>query len=564
VTSPIFQIVDLGDGSGNALSRGYPRTVVRLENSNRPIAKGGVAQLNGKSFGIEHRAADGDAVFYPRSESRSIGLSAVGAEIETILELMRLKDEGRAVWLNPNVGATTIWSVPCFRSLKAMVGPDLAYSRSDNYFAWCSERREIQLYPVDVVPSLFGGPYGRYTRPGNLAFLNKADTPTPTAGGHGWSINTGTPVLAFESEVQSPLVSRRLASLDDLGGMTKIEFATAGGSSQAVEHPATGLTSAANIGAVVYIQTPRQLSVSLLKADASTSDSVIVSASPYVQQIRLAGAQSAGGTTAKLLVAGVGLSTTKYACFAGPVWIGNTINSVNSTPIMPDFTDGLNEPPAETTNQAIGAEINMHPLTFSCIARRASHASCLLELGASSSVAHLLVFVEDTANGQVRAHYDTTPFTSSYSNLDSLISEGDYFHLVVVIDDDDQRIYINGTEVVTDTNALTDGLMTDKKALSRSNSCHEGGGGMMLARLDQHAWTDDEVTEHYLTYFQPIGRNYIAPNFGKTFRITDLDFEPYEVDVATARVKLDLRLKQIKEWAEFSPTALQLLVSETL
>lgn len=545
------ELVDLGESPSTSSQRGFPRTVIPLERNNQTNIN--FAQGDPISRSVLLEGIDGDGSIEPRRKLRRLMVEGT-LTTDQLRDLHALKEEERPLWWCPNVGPTTLWSVPLFAGLDALVGPTLSYSRATGIaYSWDASRQVIDKHPAGEIPIAFGGPYGRYAQPASFAYTNKAAKPHPDSTTTGWTLITGVggqDTINYDDERPTPLLANRgtansqgMAILSAYGITGSVEF----------EHAATGLTSGGAICAVLYVEAPYDITVNLLKADGSTADTAAVTGSPgVVQRVALIGAQSAAGTTADLRVVLDNAVGESFSVFAGPVFIGNANSSTAALASVPDWADATGTVAGVSGETSSGFTLAVPELTISFLARYSDNAWGAVELDSTTDFG---VYFDPTSGGTLYFDYGLASVNASLASAG--LTVGDWMHVVCTLTGSAATIYVNGTQRgTTALGSFIDGYFSSYKSIgghaSGARKC-EGDAGLLLLRLDAHAWSADEISRHRETYARAIGRAMVTQNFGRTFVIDSIGYEIFSVDADKTLYTAEITLRQLKQYDEFAP-----------
>jgi hypothetical protein len=492
---------------------------------------------------------DGNIVLDPRSKRRNVVFRGLLTG-EQLRQIARVREDSRTVYVNPNFDESTFLSVPLFAGPKSIAGPDLTFTDARNY-EWNEESQTLQIGPT--VP---GGPFGSFGRVQLRSVTNKATTPHCGSGGTGWSKQSGDGAALLDPYFPSPVLDRRHSLSGEHGTTVLDAYAT---SEPIFETPAAGLSSGATIAANLYIQTPRQITVRLAKADGTSSYSTTVNGLPGVwQRVFMWGAQSASGTTAKVEVEMDGALSGGYAVRVGPVFVCNA----SQYDSVPDWSDGIK---TSTSLQAsTGISPTQESLTVSAVVKYGPSASWhrgyvhggigILRLGTSA-----LKLRWNYSNGTLEFDPTGSDSLTCVPVVDLIgsgreVAAGDFVHIVCTSRRTQRQIWVNGILVATDNTTLNGGVMDSFKRIGYGSTTQyecSPNTGLCLVRADNRVWSDEEVVRHYNLFGNPLGQNIVAQVYGRTFEIEGCDVEKWAVDGSVYMV--DLTLTQTNEGRDFAP-----------
>jgi hypothetical protein len=475
------------------------------------------------------------------------------------LRLRQLESEDRPVYFCPNFEESTIWMQPFFGNFTEFLRSETPYSiSSPDTVGWTWDETRQAFYPMDswvrsragASPFRLDSPYGIASRPSTHDFTNAATKPQPDSGTTGWSISSGAGTVAYDGNIRMPVVSDADGS-ETSGGITVISTDGSTGPSFAADHSASGLTADADICCSVLVRAvDTSWVIQLLDHSGATVDSTAFSSDKNWHLVKLFGAQSAGGTTAKVRCFSASGDNREITIQCGTVFIGEMPESMSQTNLwpIPDFMTGDQDGQLYSKNE--GPTIS-GGFTVSILVQHQEGEYPIFILGTGSDA--ITVWRQDGDTELTLSGVTGGAPTRTFAQAG--VDVGDYYMVTVVGDVDGVSVYMNG--VLANGGGGGSGIevqqMTDLKrvGVAASNASWLEMGGVNLFRIDNEPWTAARVLRHYNTYGAPGGIIYVAPTIGWTMYIESLDFEPYNMTDGKLMVQGSIMLAGLNAIPEF-------------
>jgi len=485
------------------------------------------------------------------------------------LRLRQIESQDRAIYFCPNIDPSTVWMQPLLGNQTDFVRQDTVFAdHSSDDFGWeWDQERQLFYRQTEwcqsangATPFTLGGPYGIASRPGVHDFTNGATNPLPSNTGTGWSNVGGAGTVSYDNETRLPDAGDPDTSGSE-GGITVLASDGATGSTGTeFQHSATGLGSGAQIVCSVLVRTHDAGWTARLKDDSGTvvSSKIINDSAGQWVLVRLQGEQDASGTTADVSLLHPDGHTVETTIEVGTVFISSmpiTMQTGFTWP-FPDFVETSQD--QALTGDNLGAELAAG-FTVSCIVQHEAKSYPVCYLGSATAYRLWIRRSEGNENLLVTLGSSDTSGNATLKTFSELgISTGDYFHLVVTVGTNGVSTYINGELVNTPSGDDYDvGIIDNWKYVGTLPASFlddlgwKENGGMCMFRIDKSVWGASQVARHYATYFQPGGTAYVAPTLGWTFRIAELEWEPFNLDDGSLMVRGTIELKGLQADPKF-------------
>lgn len=512
-------LVSFGEDAAAAPFLGHQFTEIAISEPNgqdasNPSAVGAVA----RDRIIEGTDGQDTAVTMRKMSDVDFAIDYVDAATKARIE--RLFHDGRPIYVCPNVGPSTRWSFPLQRGLADFAGrKTLANARAGIVYCWDEVEKVFRSWSAANTAIDFNGHWTRYLR-AQEGHANKAAYPHPTSTGHGWTVFAGTATLAYTEEMLSPVLRQRTIA-NQKGVVTCYGSPPA---AVAIQHDSTATLSTTNAvtASVCAAWTGSAIFMLLSVATSTVVEAKQITGDGTFQLVKLGGANAAAANQYRIRIYLVETSSKKQAMIIGPTRISSTYSAA-AIPDGEDWNDGT------TGEDYISAsDANDHLLmdfTFSCFLRWSYYGAGLLMMGAPTFQFN-------------KTAYDALVVTSlgaaspmTFSNVQATLGAagggwaiGDWIHLVLRGSvANGIGLWING--IPHGSNGTEPWEPADYGSAMRIGY-FLAGGGMSHARMDAAAWTQQEITDHYHTYFEDRGRGIVEPLFGKVFAIDELRLAP--------------------------------------
>lgn len=479
------------------------------------------------------------------------------------LRLRQLESQERRVYFCPNVEEATVWMQPLLgnwteflrRETPPSVGP------ADNVgWVWDDVRKTFYRQTLwarsraGASPFHLDSPYGICSRPSVNAFNNRAAEPVPTSTATGWTIDgVSGGTIEYDNETRLPEAGDPDNSSTS-GGVTAIESDGATGIFFAAYHSGSSLPADEDICAAVLVRTnDPNWQAQLQDATSSAIETKDVTPGDW-QLIKLQGAQSGGGTTARVVLINDEGDDRKATIQVGTVFISTMpedFSAVSGDWPFPDFVLGTQE--AQLYSQSEGPVLS-GGWTVSIAVQHKDRTYPIVYLGSSPD--SLQVRRVDPSDWiGVTVGGSNTEGNTTAKTLSSLgVEDGDWYLLTIVNGSDGIRSYINGQLASAAPSGIVScGTIDDTKYVGNSPTVTRWAEnqGFALFRIDAVAWSAERVLRHYNTYLAPSGVAYVAPTIGWRFYIASFDYEPYNMDDGNLVVRGRLVLEGTKADPEF-------------
>lgn len=427
-------------------------------------------------------------------------------------EIERMQVDGRTVYFCPNMGPDTVWSFPLVNSLSDFTGNKvLVNDRSFAAYWWDESDRVIRSVSTNETIFPFRGAWNRYllTQSG---MANEAEFPVPDS--LMFSIASGALVSSgVSSDFPTPILENRGTSDD------KVYFASkaAGGTVSLATDSNTGMGTTNDICAAITCAWSGLASFLLYDiAVSSLVDSVTgVQGDGKMQIIRLAGANP--GASQYRLVVTLQDYAIAQTLMVGSVFFGESDHVSGSAdakcldwakPTTSD-SDDVKDDGSSTPAPRIG------DATISFFFKWTGTVAGILQIG-DSPYLRVWKISNDTI-----AVYDSAGLSKSFASIS--LADGEWGHFALVLSDT-ISLYVNGDLHPSSGSAFGPLDYGDELYVGcESGGVHHlDGSGLSHMRMDRGAWTEEDVQNHYDTYFNSAGRGVVEPLFGRKLLIEDL------------------------------------------
>ena len=511
-------LVAFGEDAAAAPFLGHQFTEIALseptgQDASNPAAVGIVA----RDRIIEATDGQDTAVTMRKMSDVEFAIDFVNASTKARLE--RLSHDGRAIYICPNVGPSTRWSLPLQRGLADFAGrKTMGNGRTGIEYCWDETEKVFRSWAAGETPIDFNGRWTRYLR-AQEGHANKAAYPHPTSGGHGWSVYLGTATLTYTEEILSPVLRQR--TITNQKGV--VTCYANGGVACIIQHSsaATLSTTYSVTASICAAWTGDALFMLLGTASGTVVASTTVTGDGTFKLVKLGAANSLAANQYTVRILLVDSGTKKQAMIIGPTLIANAIGTA-AIPDVEDWNDGT-----VSNDNISSSDSNDHILTdftFSCFLRWSYYQAGVVLLGPSTFQAYKTAYDALVVNSLGA----TSPMV--FSNVQATLgvsggwNTGDWIHFVL------RGSITNGIGLwVNGSPHSLNGTEAWEPADYGSNfrvGWYLPSGGMSHARLDATAWTQQQITDHYHTYFEDRGRGIVEPLFGKVYAIEELRLSP--------------------------------------
>lgn len=439
----------------------------------------------------------------------------------TKAKLERLYHDGRELYFCPNVGPSTRWSFPLQRGLADFAGrKTIATNRAQKIFLWDEDEKVFRSWAANTPAIAFGGHWTRCLRTVR-GVANAATYPHPTSTGHGWSFLAGSGTLTYTESILSPVLEKRTVA--NQRGVVAC-YANAGTIAVLIiDSTATLSTSNSVIANVCVAWQGTAIFVLLPTAGGTIVDSKQVEGDGTFQFIKLGGTNTDAVNQYRVQVYLVDCGSKKQAAIFGPTMIASYVMA--TSPDRDDWNEG-----AVAFDLVEHADTVAHLITdftFSCFFRWAPVRAGLVVIGNN------VLSVQKRVGDEIQVISAGALSPMSWTNVQAQLGAGgkwgvgDWIHLVVRGSGaGGLALFINGEPHPSNGTEPWEPSDTDYRIkLGSAYGDFLPDSGISHVRLDAVAWSDQEIVDHYHTYFER-GRGVVEPLFGKVLTIDELSLSP--------------------------------------
>jgi len=431
-------------------------------------------------------------------------------------EIERLYHDGRSVFLSPNFGPDTMWSFPLQRTTDDFTGnKTMSTVRACKNYEWDVIDKVFRTFDNNEPSIVIHGAWNRYFR-SHSANANFATKPHPDSTTTGWAAGFGSPVISYTEDIPTPLLSNR--GVTNAKGVTLVAVPAI--LSSVIHTSTASLSTTQTVCGSLCIAWKGQIDVKLQDVGGGTVyDGVTVTGDGTFQLIRLSGANSNASNDAEIQIVFLETATETQIAMIGPVYIGDGGTSVPGR--FPDWNDGTIT--TDITSETDTVENLLADVTISFFFQWSETDNGFIRFGGTPQVG---IIKRAAGNIVVSLTAGNTTFTNIESEFG--ISAGDWLHCVVTLGANGRNLYINGQAhslnvTFTDWNPEHYDEILD---LGYFGGWVLDESGLSHVRADRREWTQQEVTDHYDTYFKDFGRGIIEPAFGKEMIIDTMEWVP--------------------------------------
>lgn len=464
-------------------------------------------------------ATDGRDVAVNLRKLSQIVLAIDYVSSETKAALERLYHDGRELYFCPNVGPSTRWSFPLQRSLKDFAGrKTLACARAATAYYWDDVEKVFRSWAANNAAFDFNGAWTRYLR-AQEGMVNCSPYPHPAATGHGWTVFTGTATLAYTEDIPSPVLQQRTVA--NQRGVLKVNPTAVG--AVVLRHTSNATLSTTNSAtAALCIAWHGNIVVSLQTVGGAViANSGTITGDGTFRLIKLGAANSPAVNQYVVQVIMTTSGTKLQAALIGPILIASDMVAA-ALPDIEDWNAGSAASDAITASDSM--DHCVMDMTFSCFLRWSQFEAGILSLGAG-----LAFQLYKTAYDAIIVASPGAASPMTFSNVQAQLGVadgwgvGDWIHFVLRCSHAGGiALFINGR--AHPQNGTEPWEPADFDSAMRIG-WYLPSGGMSHARLDAAAWSDQDIVDHYHTYFER-GRGVVEPMFGKVVSIDEISLTP--------------------------------------
>lgn len=464
-------------------------------------------------------ATDGSDVLVRSKKLRDMAFDIDYISTAKKEQLERLIEDGRTVYLCPNVGPDTEWSFPLMRSLSDFMGrKTMANTRAEANYFWDETDKVMRSWENNETAFMLNGRWQRFLRT-TYASTNRAAYPHPNSTSTGWTVFSGSPTISYTEEILTRCLSYRQVTGNK--GVTVVQAPN--GVACTIKHAATGLDTTNDVVATIVCKWYGQIVVYLKGPTSIYEITSSITGDGTWQTIHLGGANADSASTADVYISLVDAAGKRQVMLIDTVYIGND-NRAYAHPKIPDWHDGTSVQDAianTDSNDLIPTDLTISFMAKYAEDMRNGYFYCGSSLSAYINYGPTLVFTHPGA---------LSP--QLFSNLDTnfSLSPGDWFHCVIRCSHAGGiELFINATahpsnstsaewEPMNFGSTLNIGTVGTGASLDQGGMCH--------LRCDTVAWTDQQIQDHYDTYFHEKGMGVIEPVFGKPMYIESMQLDP--------------------------------------
>lgn len=446
----------------------------------------------------------------------------VSAEVKA--EIERLQLDGRTVYFCPNMNAETRWSFPLQRSLEDFTGnKTLENTRAGDAYLWDPVDKVFRVFDDDEPQLGFHGAWSRFLRTQSNQ-PNKATNPFPAAVGHGWTVVAGTVTFTYSEDMLTPILSRR----SETGSNGVLFCEGAGGLTASIKHGSVAISSTLSVvGSICMAWTGDAVLILKDGASGTTYDTVLVAGDGTFQLTHLSGINSNAATSAEIVVVLADTNVQDQSIIIASVLISNGRNNTETKPRVIDwsFPTSGNPDLIEETDSVVPL-ITEGTLTF--FAQMADTTVGYVQIGNVGKRLEIF-FHEDDHFSIIFTGGTSKSFSSMTSEFGLVV--GQWYHFALTMGADGGfSLYVNGEAHSTNGSvAFESGYFDSTLVLGFGSGGYLDNSGISHLRLDGKEWTQQEVKDHYATYFKGAGRGVVEPLFGKELVIEAIDWVPNTV-----------------------------------
>jgi hypothetical protein len=555
-----IELVALEEFPVNSTKRGYARRVISLLEKEEAIRgfAGNLGQPNSNDLDYVQRDTLGSLSRVQRIHARGIKLALDKITTLQKRDIELLRESRRPVYFCPNIGRHTTHSFPFTRSEKSLINAAPTVTRGGNAYVWDEREQVMQKFSANKAAMGFNGHYSRYLRT-TFAQANFANRPHPTSAGVGWTLSAGSGSAAYSSAIASPVLAQ--SNIGGQEGVAVLEAQTSA-TKTVFDMSATGLSTTLMLVGSVVIRGYGQVIIYLYSSATPVAASVVTLNGNW-QLVKLYGQNLAASTNASIKIEfqDVDTGANQYQCAAqvGPVLItnGNESTAATMTEYGADWVDTSAvgaETLMTTDDEVLGAENTVSFITRWSLAQlgffylqgtNTWKASKTPTLGSPADALRM-----QWGDGIYRTF---STISASVPGM-SALAVGDWIHVAFVQSRNvstgisSGTLYVNGQPHATPiTNVGTAGVGGGTNLIiGRAQGVGQAlnDSGLSMFRIDNVAWSPQEVLNHYHTYFSNVGRGVVEPMFGREFSIEHLALEPDGFDNDGQRWSGDLELEQ--------------------
>lgn len=444
-------------------------------------------------------------------------------------QIEKLYHDARTVYLSPNAGPETLYSFPLQGDLTDFMGnrTGLAQAtRGASRFVWDDEDRVFRSWSSAQAAFPINGKWERYYA-SMPVIENEVSDPHPTSTSHGWLTTSGTCSFTYTEDRLSPVLSQRQVT-----NQKGTVFALAGGSvANTIRIVASAITNSEDIMATVCAAWEGTAKFSICDSSGGTAYAQeTVEGDGRFKLVRLVYDNAFNLSSCSIRIDFSDAGATVYqGMHIGPVFIGSSGSSGLADYRGPDWaqhTTAMTQDGLEDT----GGPVHYLPaFTLSFFARYQTYAGWVQWDTADPN----RFYIWQANNYMAVQHRGSGSVFTSLSTFFPDISDGDWMHVCLTATSDGGGtsgllLYLNGQAHPTTSHTWEASLIGSNLRIGRIGG---GGvytnsqGGVSHVRLDQRAWSADEVKDHYDTYFKDAGRGINEPLFMKELIIEDLEWE---------------------------------------
>jgi hypothetical protein len=539
-------LVAFGENAAAAPFLGHQFTEIAISEPS------GADASNPSAVGIQARdriieATDGQDTAVTMRKMTDVEFAIDYVTAATKARLERLFHDGRPVYFCPNVGPSTRWSFPLQRGLADFAGrKTLTNARNAAAYFWDAAEKVFRSWAAYDSAIDFNGKWTRYLRTAE-GYANKASYPHPTSTGHGWSITTGTGALTYSEDVDSPVLQQRTVA--NQRGVVLGYFNAGAAATVVIDSTATLSTTNAVVASLCLAW--QGLITVLL---APTGGGTAAYAGQFYgdgtfQLLKFGGVNAAASNQYRISIIFGETGAKKQSAIFGPTMIANY--KATSGPDLEDWNNGTVDSDDITQSDTVKNAIT--DFTFSCFFKWPTVRAGIVVIG--NDIVSVQKSSTDTINlisGGAASPMSWTNVRATLGAVDGWTT-GDWIHLVVRGSATGGLcLFINGRAHALNGTEPWEPSDTDYRVrLGSAYGDFLCDSGLSHARLDAVAWSQQEITDHYHTYFEDRGRGIVEPAFGKVYAIDELRLSPR--GSSPVQWVGALRLRELGADARFAP-----------
>ena len=465
----------------------------------------------------------GADVKFSKNKKRSIEFDIDYLNESTWQEIQRLYHDDREVYICPNYNAKTMTSLPLQGDLTDVTGNKTwVCARAGTIWKWDAEDEVMRSWASNDAAFPFHGHWLRYWS-GDLLQDNHVGTNHPSSTGTGWSIVAGAGSNFYSNVIETPVLSRR-------GSSTTSGVAVLAGTTGTIARITTNSTldSTRSVGVSLLIQSEALVFVKLLTTTGTTLDTYLHEGGRKWNLVRLSYNNAAALSVFRVEISF--LTSDRSLCYVASCTVDNAQAGTPTPQSAPDYYNSTSAV-SEVVQTSSGPELYAPALTFSFFMKYTEEDTGIFDEYLTAP--GIAIRKRDVSGGdKFEVWAPQSGAATQIVNIPNFgstfgLSEGDWCHVVVRLRPGAEvSVWVNGKSFGA---AGIQGFSADLGATWRLGNVFGASGtrrsGISHFRIDRYLWTDQEVIDHYDTYFAAPGKAMIQPVFGRLGHIVDMSID---------------------------------------